>query len=624
MANGPAPGSGRGDDPADRGTPDDVPAGGDHPGGQGMGGQGMGGQGGSMSPGGDAQDARRTRKLTRGFAMDGPLDRALPGAALTRALDQASGPARRCEEADDDEAFGMLGRWEATEAWCASAKLGLIRALICRRALPGYEASRPAGLPGAWQEGLAQEVSNQLGISLRAADALIGLAADLETRLVLTREALDAGVISLAKARIIHEATAVLDDAHAAVAETLIAGQLAGKTPGQVAKLIADAVVTVDPEGAAKRREKAQREEARVRFWREHAGTAALAAFGLPPDEALAANQHIQDRALEYKAAGMAGTLDQLRVRAFLDAINGTDSRPVPASADASTADGSSGGDGRPSQDGTGGSGTGGSGTGGSGTGGSGGTDGTGGPGNGAGLAANVMLTAPLATLLGLAEHPGEAPALGTLDPALARDLADAAAQNPRTTWCVTVTDEQGHAIGHGCAKPARTRRRPGHDGAAGNRGPTSGPSARDGPGLTFTPADDHGPDGGYGTWQLRVGGRDYTVKLHPIPITECDHRYETAGYRPGALLRHLIEVRDGQCTQPTCVRAAQRCDFEHAVPYDKGGRTCGCNGGCRCRRDHRVKQSPGWKVTQPMPGYHRWTTPSGRTYATEPMRYPI
>ena len=70
--------------------------------------------------------------------------------------------------------------------------------------------------------------------------------------------------------------------------------------------------------------------------------------------------------------------------------------------------------------------------------------------------------------------------------------------------------------------------------------------------------------------------------------------------------------------------RAARRCDFEHAVPYDKGGKTCGCNGGCRCRRDHRVKQSPGWKVTQPMPGYHQWTTPSGRTYTTEPMRYPI
>ena len=50
----------------------------------------------------------------------------------------------------------------------------------------------------------------------------------------------------------------------------------------------------------------------------------------------------------------------------------------------------------------------------------------------------------------------------------------------------------------------------------------------------------------------------------------------------------------------------------------------CACNGGCRCRRDHRVKQSPGWSVTQPRPGYHQWTTPSGRTYTSEPTRYPI
>ena len=212
--------------------------------------------------------------------------------------------------------------------------------------------------------------------------------------------------------------------------------------------------------------------------------------------------------------------------------------------------------------------------------------------------------------------------------------MAASAARNPRSTWCVTVTDELGHAIGHGCAKPARgTRkpgrpkgRRPGSDGATGNHGPAPAASARDGPGLTFTPADDHGPppDGGYGTWHLRTGGRDYTVTLIPIPVTDCDHRYQTAGYKPGALLRHLVEIRDGQCTQPTCTRAARHCDFEHAVPYDQGGRTCGCNGGCRCRRDHKVKQSPGWKVTQPRPGYHQWTTPSGRTYTTEPMRYPI
>src|SRR6266446_221454 len=158
------------------------------------------------------------------------------------------------------------------------------------------------------------------------------------------------------KAKIIAEATAVLDDGRAAAAETLVAGKLAGKTPGQIAALIARAVVQVDPDGARKRREQAQREEARVRFWREHAGTAALAAFGLPPDEALVANQHIQDTALAYRAAGVPGTLDQLRVRAFLDAINGTDSRLAPSQDDAfsgGSGTGEAGGMGQEGTDGT-------------------------------------------------------------------------------------------------------------------------------------------------------------------------------------------------------------------------------------------------------------------------------
>ena len=222
------------------------------------------------------------------------------------------------------------------------------------------------------------------------------------------------------------------------------------------------------------------------------------------------------------------------------------------------------------------------------------------------------MLTIPAPTLLGLAERPGEAGGWGALDPALARQLAAAAARDPRSTWCLTVTDEHGHAIGHGCAKAIRAKRRPGR------------PAARDGPWFTLTPAAGPGPGGGYGTWQLRIAGRDYAVTIHPIPVTSCDHRYETAAYRPGRLLRHLVEVRDGQCTQPTCARAARGCDFEHAVPHHQGGRTCACNGGCRCRRDHRTKQSPGWNVEQLPGAHHRWTTPSGRQYTKGPREYPI
>ena len=292
---------------------------------------------------------------------------------------------------------------------------------------------------------------------------------------------------------------------HPAVAETLIAGDLAGRTPGQVAAMIGRAVVTVDPEGARKRRERAQRQDARVRFWREHAGTAALAGFGLPPGEGLAADQHIQDRALAYRAAGMSGTLDQLRVRAFLDALNGTSSRPAPSQnvtgetgtsqGDTGETGGTGGTGGEPGQGGNGSSDTGGNRNGN-------GPAGTGGPGNGAGLAAATMLTIPLATLLGLAQRPGDACGLGALDPDLARQLAARAARGPRSTWCVTVTDDQGHAIGHGCARPARTKPKPGHGTAAGNRGSPSPPSqngSRAGPGLSFTPGDDHRPpeDGG-------------------------------------------------------------------------------------------------------------------------------
>ena len=48
------------------------------------------------------------------------------------------------------------------------------------------------------------------------------------------------------------------------------------------------------------------------------------------------------------------------------------------------------------------------------------------------------------------------------------------------------------------------------------------------------------------------------------------------------------------------------------------------CGHGPKCRHDHRLKQRPGWKVDQLPDGTFRWTTPAGRSYDTEPTRYPI
>ena len=177
------------------------------------------------------------------------------------------------------------------------------------------------------------------------------------------------------------------------------------------------------------------------------------------------------------------------------------------------------------------------------------------------------------------------------------------------------MTDPSGIAVGHGCARPARR--------IAGSRANSPLGGNRDGP-WAFTSRDDPGPPAGYGGWALTLpGGRELTVKPGPVPVTDCDHRHEAHGYQPGATLRHLVEVRDGECTFPPCSRHARGCDFEHATPYHQGGRTCACNGAARSRKCHRVKQSPGWTVTQPRPGWHQWTTPSGRTYTQGPAKYP-
>src|SRR5262249_3993921 len=62
----------------------------------------------------------------------------------------------------------------------------------------------------------------------------------------------------------------------------------------------------------------------------------------------------------------------------------------------------------------------------------------------------------PLATLQHRAERAGDNRLLGPLDPALARDLAAAAARSPASRWEITVVDEHGYAVGHGAARPAR------------------------------------------------------------------------------------------------------------------------------------------------------------------------
>ena len=465
----------------------------------------------------------------------------------------------------EGELIGIMCAWDRVEAHAAARKLAVVAEL-------GRRAPRPEDA-----EFTVDEIACALGESRSRAYELMDTAGHLDTRLPGTWAALCDGTLSLYKARLIAGATALLDPDEARAAENKVLDRAALLTPGGLRAAIARAVVEAAPEKARQRRETAAK-FARVERWAEDSGNAALMGRELPPDEVLACDQRIRWWAGELGRAGLEGGVDELRARALLDLLLGTDSRPRPDGAAAPAA--------RP-----------------------------GGAAAG-GFAGHVTLTVPLGTAAGRSDRPGELSGLGPVDPWLARDLLGAAAQNPKTTWCVTVTDQHGHAVGHGCARPE-----PGSHRKRAGPGPPPGQT-----GFSFTPASRDGPPGGYGTWRLHIpgGGPGLIVAIDTLATQDCEHRHQARGHDPGVRLRHLSQVRHATCTSPVCRRPASQCDFEHNTPYEAGGRTCLCNGGPKCRHDHRLKQHPKWTVDQLPDGTFRWTAPSGRTYTTEPTRYPI
>src|SRR5262249_11535348 len=185
------------------------------------------------------------------------------------------------------------------------------------------------------------------------------------------------------------------------------------------------AVIAADPGAARERKERAQR-DARVERWAEHAGTAALAGRDLPPAGALAAGQHVSELARALQASGASGTMDQLRAQVFMALLTGQPVAPSLPSSDIPGLLPSRGTPGLPR--------------------------GSRSP-NGPGLAGMVNLTVPLGTWLGVSQSPGEVPGFGPLHAGDCRSLGEAMAVHPRTRWCLTIIDENGHPVAHGCAR---------------------------------------------------------------------------------------------------------------------------------------------------------------------------
>ena len=573
-----------------------------------------------------------------GFAAGGDADVLSPGAALAGLAEEAH--AGGLGRLADDELAGVIRAGRRLSSWASAVELAAVGELMRRR-----EQQEAAGHLRAAEHADA-EIAALLTLTGRGAGRVLDLAIALR-RLPLTARALAAGVIDLPRVAVIADETTALDDDHAAAVEQRVLVRAPGQTTSQLRAAARRAVLAADPRAARRRQEQAQR-EARVERWDEHAGTAALAGRDLPPAAVIAADQHISALARGLRAAGLAGTADQLRAQVFLALLSGVSAtsllppgqhRPGPAASNSGAAT-DPGMPGNPSLSGA--LGTPGnpapaddlgmpgntSPAGALGTPGNPAlADGLGRPGNpglagspatprGPGAAAPstcatadwpaipavagaVNLTMPLSTWLGLMDAPGEVTGFGPLSADDSRHLATAMAGHPQTRWCVTLTGADGRPAAHGCARPGHGPPSP----APGPAPPAPGPAP-----------PEHGP--GPPTWLARI-------PMKWFEPAGCAHQRQSTAYRPPPTLQHLIRVRHQTCVFPGCRRPASQCDLDHTAPFQRGGLTCECNLAPLCRRHHEAKQAPGWRLEQPSPGVLTWTIPSGRTYGTRPTVYP-
>ncbi len=563
--------------------------------------------------------------LGAAFAQDRPADVQRPGPVLAALTEQAFAGLTALT---DDQLTGALHA--AIRLANRAFYLQTVAvAEFARRRAGQLEAARADKVPRGCRPGEYPdlELAAELLISRRHAATLMDQAAELVTRLPRTLAGMAGGAIDPARAQAIAAATLCLSPDDAARADEILAADAGEVRADTLARRAAALAMKLDPEAVRREKEDAKATRQRVEVRREYSGNACLAAREADTVEVMAAKASLDAVAVRLRNAGLAGSLDSLRVRAAMDLLQfrnpfdrlapvpeppaGTGDWPGPEHGDSHRAspeeDDEAGAsyrdepgddddrraeeDGEVEAD-------------------EGGVRYPSGPGTPVGglapLPALINLLVPAATLLGWGTTPGQAGSWGLTDPEETRDIVQAASRHPRTRWCVTVVNEGGEAVAHACARGRHAWTTPPED-PPGPRPPSGLP-----PDSRQQPA----------RIQALIRGLGITSgAFEPIARGSCDHRHAEDRYTPSRKLKHLIRARAQTCTGPGCAAQSYHADQDHVIPYP-GGATDECNLHAPCRAHHRAKQAPGWRVGQPEPGVIRWTLPNGRTHVTRPTVY--
>jgi hypothetical protein len=540
--------------------------------------------------------------LGRQFGQATAADVLPPGPVLAALTETAVVDVTRLS---DGQLIGVLQaarRQENREAW----KKALVIAEFARRRTAEFEAAAALGVPVHCRPG--QFPGEELAMELLAGPVrtshAIDDATDLATRLPVTLAGMAAGLIDEARAGVIALHTRSLSPDDTALADEILADLAPALRLDQLIRKAAALEMKLAPEAVKARREHARQTRQRVEVRREESGNASVAGREMDTADALAAKAHIHALALRLRRAGTPGTLDQLRVLVFADLTAGRDPLDRPTRpADQDTASPHTRNPDTPAPP-------------------PGGTDSASldyDHDDGDDVTSSVAYArppAPMPAMINLVVHagtlfgwdttPSEAGDWGLLDVGETRDIVAAASRHPATRWCFTLLGGDGTAAAHGCSS---------------GRHPWTPHDHHDAP--AWPPVGRQRAPAPAQAARLAAFLHGLNLTLEPIAKGSCDHAAVEYRYTPSRKLAHLLRARTATCDAPGCAAQAVHADLDHTVEYPSGP-TDQCNLGPKCRRHHKAKQAPDWKVGQPEPGVVRWTLPSGRTHTTRPTVYDL
>jgi hypothetical protein len=356
----------------------------------------------------------------------GPIDatgptewsRSAPDGLLADQLEERAGRAGL----DDAERLELVGAWESVMRWAQARQLQQISALLDaaeRRENAAGDRLSPGPQTATAAESVAGEISLVLRIPARSAAGKVAMARDLCGRLGPTVRAMARGSVGLPSARAIADGTVGLDRAQTAEVERLVLPPAAGQTAAQLGLAVRRAAMSIDP-AAAVRRHQARRRRRGVRVDPVPDGMATLIAH-LSALEATGMFAVLDERARRLTSTEDGRSLNERRADALVESVLSTTGTCHGCSADTSTSVEPATAP-RPSDP----------------------------PGR---LGADVRVTVPFGTLMGLDDRPGELAGYGPLPADVVREIA------AHGTWRRILTDPVTGAVlevGHARYRPSR------------------------------------------------------------------------------------------------------------------------------------------------------------------------